>query len=185
MTQDRSTENVIPLRRPQRTGAVRHRPGTLALAQSEGVNFGDLPPQIDTLLQQGVIAHRRDPAEAEKIFRKALDTAPDELATYFCLYKIHTYSGRLTEALDIAERGLKEAARQAGWDADWRSWRSAPIDPDGPARFALYTLKALAFIRLKRDERLEAQALLSALARLDPKGLLGWPVVAALAEKLA
>lgn len=137
------------------------------------------------LLQQGVVAHRRDPVEAEQIFRKALDTAPDELATYFCLYKIHTYSGRLDEALDIAERGLKEAARQAGWGTDWRNWRSAPIDPEGPARFALYTLKALAFIRLKRDEGHEAQALLSALARLDPKGVLGWPVVAALAEKLA
>lgn len=183
MTPDRNTGNVIPLRRPQRAAA--RRPVSLALAQSDGINFGDLPPEIDTLLQRGVVAHRRDPVEAEQIFRKALDAAPGELATYFCLYKIHTYSGRLDEALDIAGRGLEEAARQAGWDADWRNWRSAPVDPDGPVRFALYTLKALAFIRLKRDERNEAQALLSALARLDPKGVLGWPVVAALAEKLA
>jgi hypothetical protein len=49
-----------------------------------------------------------------------LEAAPTELPTYFCLYKIHTYQGHLDQALAIAERGLREAARQAGWPLDWR-----------------------------------------------------------------
>ena len=152
------------------------------LSPGDGINFGDLPAEIDALLQQGVTAYRRDPDLADTLFRKALAAAPTQLPIYFCLYKIHTYRGRLDDALQAAESGLREAARQAGWDPDWRQWRPQQPLPDGAGRFALYTLKALAFIRLRRDERDRAEELLEALSRLDPSGAVGWPVVAALAE---
>jgi hypothetical protein len=148
------------------------------------INFGELPPEIDALLQQGVVSYRRDPAEADRIFRQALDAAPSELAVYFCLYKIHTYRGHLDVAQEIAERGLREAARRAGWHLDWRRWRPLAELPEGAGRFALYTLKALAFIHLRKDDRAQAHALLAALRRLDPAGAVGWPVVAALADGL-
>ncbi|MFX8086672.1 hypothetical protein ABTK81_19505, partial [Acinetobacter baumannii] len=73
---------------------------------------------------------------------------------------------------------------QAGWNPDWRSWRPQAELPDGPGRFALYTLKALAFIHLRKGEQKQAHELLAALRRLDPSGAVGWPVVAALAEGL-
>ena len=57
--------------------------------------------------------------------------------------------------------------------------------PDGPGRFALYTLKALAFIHLRQDRPEEAAEKLAALRVLDPAGAVGWPVVEALAEGLA
>lgn len=154
------------------------------LADSDAINFGALPPEIDALLQQGVISYRRDPVEADRIFRQALDAAPTELAVYFCLYKIHTYRGYLDEAQEMAERGLSEAALQAGWDPDWRRWRPPAELPEGAGRFALYTLKALAFIHLRKDNRKLAHELLMALRRLDPTGAVGWPVVAALADGL-
>lgn len=154
---------------------------TAMLVDSDSINFGELPPEIDALLQQGVVSYRRDPVEADRIFRKALAAAPMELAVYFCLYKIYTYRGYLDEAQEIAERGLREAARQAGWDADWQNWRPLRLLPDGAGRFALYTLKALAFIHLRKDNRKQAHA---ALRRLDPTGAVGWPVVAALADGL-
>ena len=157
---------------------------TAVLVDSDGINFGELAPEIDSLLQQGVVSYRRDPLEADRIFRKALDAAPSELAVYFCLYKTHTYRGRLDEAQSIAERGLREAAHQAGWDSDWRNWRPQAELPDGAGRFALYTLKALAFIHLRKDDQRQAQELLAALRRLDPSGAVGWPVVAALADGL-
>ncbi|AWL98741.1 hypothetical protein [Bradyrhizobium amphicarpaeae] len=157
---------------------------TAVLVDSDGINFGELPAEIDMLLQQGVVSYRRDPLEADRIFRKALDEAPTELAVYFCLYKTHTYRGRLDEAQTIAERGLREAAHQAGWHPDWRHWRPQVALPDGPGRFALYTLKALAFIHLRKDEQDQALGMLAALRRLDPAGAVGWPVVAALAEGL-
>lgn len=157
---------------------------TTMLMDSDRINFGELPPEIDALLQQGVVSYRRDPAEADRIFRRALDAAPSELAVYFCLYKIHTYRGYLDAAQEIAERGLREAAAQAGWNTDWRRWRPQAELPEGAGRFALYTLKALAFIHLRKDDREQAHSILAALRRLDPTGAVGWPVVAALADGL-
>jgi hypothetical protein len=148
------------------------------------INFGELPEAIDTLLQRGVVAYRTDPACADVLFREALAADPSQLPVYYCLYKIHTYRGRLDEALASARAGLAEAARQAGWSADCREW-SPQLEPEGPGRFALYTLKALAFIHLRRDEPDEARRLLDILSHVDPSGAVGWPVVAALAEGAA
>jgi tetratricopeptide (TPR) repeat protein len=149
------------------------------------IDFGELPEEINALLQQGVAAYRTDPERADRLFRQALETAPHELPTYLCLYKIHTYQGHLDEAQAAAESGLKEAATQAGWDLDWRKWQPQPVIPDGAGRFALYTLKALAFIQLKQDNRRLAMEILDSLRVLDPTGAVGWPVIAALAEGVA
>jgi tetratricopeptide (TPR) repeat protein len=146
------------------------------------INFGDLPDEVNALLQQGVAAYRHDHALADRLFRQALAAAPEQLPVYFCLYKIHTYDGNLDKARNTAEEGLGVAARQAGWGADWRNWTAQSVIPDGPGRFALYTLKALAFIHLRLDERNHAIEILDTLKELDPAGVVGWPVVAALAE---
>lgn len=151
-------------------------------SERENINFGDLPEDIDALLQQGVAAYWRDPWQADRIFRQAMAAAPTQLPVYFCLYKIHTYQGNLDDALAVAESGLRQAAEQAGWDRDWRKWQPEPSLPEGAGRFALYTLKALAFIHLRKDKLREAHELLEALRRLDPAGAVGWPVVAALAD---
>jgi hypothetical protein len=152
------------------------------LGEGEIINFGELPEEIDALLQQGVVAYRHDRSRADRLFRQALAAAPKELSIYFCLYKIHTYQGNLDEAQSAAENGLKEAARQAEWPLDWRQWRPQAVLPDGAGRFALYTLKALAFIHLRQNDPQGAGEKLDALRQLDPVGAVGWPVVAALAE---
>lgn len=152
---------------------------------SEDVNFGAISPKIDALLQQGVVAYRSDFTRAENLFRQALDVEPDELASYFCLYKIHTYHGDLDVALDMARTGLRKAAGQAGWPEDWRQWTPQNPFPEGAGRFALYTLKATAFIHLRREEVETAQEIISALKTLDPGSKVGWPVIAALCEGIA
>ncbi|MEP9366591.1 hypothetical protein [Xanthobacter sp. VNH20] len=149
------------------------------------INFGDLPAEINALLQQGVAAYRQDHARADGLFREALAAAPGELPIYFCLYKIHTYQGNLDEAQAVAESGLREAARQAGWDADWRRWRPEQNLPEGAGRFALYTLKALGFIHLRRNEPECTEEILAALRQLDPTGAVGWTVIEALAQGIA
>jgi len=150
--------------------------------EGDAINFGDLPEAINRLLQQGVAAYRHDHMRADQLFWQALAAAPEELPTYFCLYKIHTYQGNLNEAQAAAESGLKEAARQAGWAPRWQEWRPPATLPDGPGRFALYSLKALAFIHLRQGNRRQAEQILGRLRQLDPAGAVGWPVVAALAE---
>ena len=150
--------------------------------ERDTINFGDLPEEIDAMLQQGVAAYRHDPQAADELFRRALAAAPTLLPIYFCLYKIHAYQGNLEEAQGFAECALREAAEQAGWDSDWRRWQPQPPPLEGAARFALYTLKALAFILLKRNDAQRSRQLLGALKRLDPPGAIGWPVIAALAD---
>jgi tetratricopeptide (TPR) repeat protein len=150
-------------------------------SESDSINFGELPEEIDDLLQEGVAAYRNDAARANLLFRQALAAAPTQLPIYFCLYKIHTYQGNLDEAEAAAISGLKEAAEQAGWDPDWRQWRPQPTLPEGAGRFALYTLKALAFIYLRQDRQSKAERILATLRQLDPAGTVGWPVVAAFA----
>ncbi|MDR3469048.1 MAG: hypothetical protein P4M07_24230 [Xanthobacteraceae bacterium] len=149
------------------------------------INFGELPAEVDALLQRGVAAYRSNYAEADRLFRQALALAPGELPVYFCLYKIHTYRGHLDQAEAAARLGLAEATRQAGWPADWREWRAGHDAADGAARFALYTLKALAFIQLRQGDVALARQMLDVLARLDPTGSVGWTVVAALADAAA
>jgi hypothetical protein len=152
------------------------------LAPDKWVDFGTLPREIDDLLQRGVVAYRRDRRAAEELFQRALAAAPEQLPVYLCLYKIHTYQGHLDDALHAAEAGLREATRQAGWEADPARWPRDAVSPEGPGRFALYTLKALAFIHLKREDRARARSFLETLAVVDPKGLVGWKVVDDLAK---
>jgi tetratricopeptide (TPR) repeat protein len=144
------------------------------------IDFGEVKPEIDTLLQQGVAAYRSDFDAADALFRRAAAEAPEQLPSYYCLYKIHTYRGHLDEARRFAGEGLAEAARQAGWPGDWRQWTPHDPIPDGAGRFALYTLKALAFIHLRRDEPQQASEKIEALKILDPTGAVGWPVIAEL-----
>ena len=144
------------------------------------INFGRVAPEIDWMLQQGVLAYRGDFKAADALFRQALAAAPQELPTYYCLYKIHTYRGFLDDARRFAKAGLAEAARQVGWPGDWRQWVPHDPIPDGAGRFALYTLKALAFIHLRRDEPEQAAEKIEALKFLDPTGEVGWQVIASL-----
>jgi hypothetical protein len=60
---------------------------------SEEVDFDDLSPKTNELLRRRVVAYRASAADAEELLRQAPDESPDELAAYFCTYKIYTYRG--------------------------------------------------------------------------------------------
>ncbi|ACB96013.1 hypothetical protein [Beijerinckia indica] len=147
------------------------------------INFGEVPPEVNEILQRGVALYRHDSEGADKAFREALMLDPEALPTYLCLYKIHTYQGNLDEALAIATAGLMEAARQAGLDPDWRVWKTDQISSDvnSAGHFALYTLKALAFIHLRRDENAISRTYLAKIDELGAMEKVGGSVIAALA----
>lgn len=148
------------------------------------IDFGDVLPEVNEILQRGVALYRHDRAGADLAFREALALRPDALPTYLCLYKIHTYQGNLDEALSIAQAGLAEAARQAGLDPDWTAWKPGQISQDvtSAGHFALFTLKALAFIHLRRDENEISRRCLDKIAELGAMETVGGSVIAALAD---
>ena len=153
-------------------------------ADGDAVDFGELPDGVNEILQRGVVLHRTDRAAADAAFRAALALEPTALATWFCLYKIHTYSGDLDAALAAAEGGLVQAARAADLGPDPATWVPGEVSLDGPGRFALYTLKALAFIRLRRGEPEAAAEALALLAHHDPGDAVGGSVVSDVAEAI-
>ena len=144
---------------------------------------GDAPESVNRLLHEAAAAHA-DPTRAEALLWSARLSAPECLAVYFTQYKFYFYRRRLEEAERCARDGLRMAAGQAHISRHWRLVQGGDADFGtlGPARFWLFTLKALAFIRLRRGDRAEAQALLDKAAQLDPADNLGAGVIASLKD---
>lgn len=140
---------------------------------------GEPPPAVRALLRQAAEA-RAD--ERGALLWTAQALAPQHLATYYVIYKHHAGRREFVQAERAARRALQEAARQAGIDDAGRrpDGGAADFRSDGPARFWLFTLKALAFITLRGGRPQEARALLARIQAVEPDARLGDEVVASL-----
>jgi tetratricopeptide (TPR) repeat protein len=143
---------------------------------------GEAPAEVAALLEQAMQAHA-DGSRAEDLLWQAQRQSPGALPVYFSLYKYYFYKGDLEQAELAARMALCAAARLAGFDADWQrlavevaDW----ADHAAPAHFYMFSLKALAFIRLRRGDTVEAQELLAKLAELDPQDRVGASVIRSL-----
>lgn len=133
---------------------------------------GTVSPAVRHLIE---VARHAPPAQVEVALWTAVATAPDQLPVYYLLYKMHAGRGELDLALQAASKGLQAAAQAAQLSPDWQTVLPSEADfsAPGPARFWLFTLKALAFIHLRRGERDVAAALVARLHLLDPDDHLG------------
>lgn len=145
---------------------------------------GEVSTAVQHLVEQARLAPREQVAAT--LWTAAL-SAPRSLPIYYLLYKLHSGLGELDEALRAARKGLEEATRAAALSPDWRAVQPGDADfsAPGPARFWLFTLKALAFIHLRRGERAAAQGFVAQLLRLDPADQLGGSVVESLLHESA
>lgn len=140
----------------------------------DAIFFGDIPSEINALLQQGIAAHVSDPKLAENLFREAIARQPDVLCSYRCLVKHYNRQRQFDNAITTVRAWLAEAVRQAGSPADWNEWQDASTSMLG-------ALKAFAFVELRRGREEEAQAAIARLQQLDPEDGTGVSVLAALA----
>jgi hypothetical protein len=144
---------------------------------------GDVPDAARVLLHQAAGAPRE---QVTTLLWTAQALAPTCLPIYLGLYKHHAGLRELELAERAARRGLVEAARQVGLAADWRAVLPGTVPAtvdfksNGPARFWLFTLKALAFIALRSERPDEARDLLARITSLDPEARLGDEVTAGL-----
>jgi len=145
--------------------------------------FGGVPESARLLLHRAANAGR---GEVSSLLWTAQAIAPTALGIYYALYKHHAGLREFEQAERAAQRGLLEAAKQAGLAQDWRQVApgSVPEGVDfkgsGPARFWLFTLKALAFIALRSARPDDARELLSRIAALDDQAQIGGEVIATL-----
>lgn len=148
----------------------------------------DVPEAVNMLLQAAVVANHVDRERAEQLFKQAqaLDSAC--LQTHFALYKFYFYQGRLQEAEREVMVGLSVASQQGGFPGDYRILAADPgiwdMYASDIALFYLYTLKALAFIKLRQQLEDDAQFILRLLQVLDPEDRIGSSVVMQLANAL-
>lgn len=141
---------------------------------------GEVPEAVRALLHQAAEAAA---AERGALLWTAQAIAPDTLAVYYALYKHHAGRREFEQAERAALRGLQVAARQAGLATDWQAVGpgcGADFHADGPARFWLFTLKALAFIRLRSGRPDESRALLDHIEHLQPGSRVGHDVIGAM-----
>ncbi len=145
----------------------------------------NIPTEVNHLLQAAVAASSVDQNRAEKLFLQAQALDSGCLQTYFALYKFYFFQKRLIDAERIVIAGLEESARQGGFPSDYRRLAQNRQKWDLYANeitlFYLYTLKALAFIKLRLGFTIDAQLVLSHLQQLDPKDLSGASVIIDLA----
>jgi hypothetical protein len=153
----------------------------------DAVLFGPgVPAATNSRLQFAVAARHRDNTEAENVLWEARAEDPTCLPVYFALYKFYANSKKLDRAERAARLALAESARQAGMPVDWEKLSRKPklydLYGSEAGLFYLFSLKALAFIKLRRDQLYEAGEILRHLARLDPEDRCGGSVVRGLAE---
>ena len=145
----------------------------------------NMPAKVNNLLQAAVAASSIDQSRAETLFLQAQALDSHCLQTYFALYKFYFFQKRLIDAERIVIAGLEESARQGGFPSDYRRLAQNRQKWDLYANeitlFYLYTLKALAFIKLRLGFSIEAQLILSHLQQLDPEDLSGASVIMDLA----
>jgi hypothetical protein len=153
--------------------------GTVTPLVEERVRFGsNIPAETNQCLQTAAATPQSDSAEA--VLARAAALGPEVLAVDVARYKFYFYRGQLAEAERVVRGTLAKAAAQGGFAEDWRL-HQAPLagreEAEGPQRYYLYALKALAFISLRQEKREQAAAILQALCATDPEDLIGASVI--------
>jgi hypothetical protein len=143
---------------------------------------GDVPEEVRRLIEAAKQAPRES---AAPILWTAQALSPSALPTYYLLYKLHAGCGELEEAERAARLGLRESALQAGLPADLGEPQRLDVPvvdfgSPGPARFWLFTIKALAFISVRKGNVELARRLVDFAARCDPSHSTGSEVTAML-----
>lgn len=176
---------------PTATRIHADTPGAERLGNSDREPVGTVPPVADELLARARAAWRDVPT-ATALLAEALAIAPGCLPLHHARYKFLSSHGQYAPAEAAARSALAEAARQAGLPSDWRTLDPGVdlaaidwADVQGAAHFYLFTLKALAYLRLRRGDLAEAQTLLDTLARLDPADQVGAAVTRSLLQGAA
>lgn len=139
----------------------------------------DIPKEVNMLLQQAVSEYHNGD-KAEQTLWRALNHSPERLEVYVALYKLYFYKNRLEDAERMTLMALERAASLGGFSTDWRDLNhdsSQWVKAYGAARMYLYTLKALAFIKLRRGQYDLAKCVLFKLSELDKDDQVGWSVI--------
>jgi tetratricopeptide (TPR) repeat protein len=147
-----------------------------------------MPDEVNRVLQQAVALSRNHFLEAERLFKRALELDRSCLQGYFALYKFYFHYKQFNDAEREIKAALAEAARQGGFPDNLRQLIEPPhkdqLYAGESGLFYLFSLKALAFVKLRRRQDGEAQTILALLQELDPEDRSGASVIRSLANAI-
>lgn len=143
-----------------------------AAAFAEAAMGGGLSPAVDALIvQAGLLRH--EPAQALRLLEQARAAAPRHPVPLIALYRFYFYGHQLVEARAAGVDALAIARTALGPDFGDHPPTDDQARHDAAVRFYLFTLKGLAYLNLRLDERDEARLMLGELRRLDPQDHVG------------
>jgi hypothetical protein len=160
--------------------SVDRTPVSVMRPFGNSIQFGfGIAPEVNAHLQRAanLVASRKGSLSA---LHDAYEAAPDQVETLIALFKLLFYQGETAKAESLVQEALLKAAGQGGFTNDWTQLdhqTAAWSEPRGPGRLYLYSLKALAFIRLRQDDLESARDILIAMGRIDPDDLVGANVI--------
>jgi cytochrome c-type biogenesis protein CcmH/NrfG len=140
--------------------------------------FGIAPGANAHLQRAAQLVSRREDSLAA--LQDAYVEAPEQVETLVAMFKLRFYQGETDRAESLVLEALEKASRQGGFSSDWRELQSTTSDwedPRGSGRLYLYSLKALAFIRLRQDDLEQARSILQAMQQIDPADQVGAEVI--------
>lgn len=152
------------------------------LEQRDSFYAGQVSAEAAELLEAAMQSYG-DTARAEALLHQAENLAPDALTVCFSQYKFYFYKGLMTQAEQAVRRALCLSARQSGFVNDYTELTSDSADwhcHDSPAHFYLFSLKALAFIRLRQGDTQTATTILNKISELDHHDTVGSSVIGSL-----
>ncbi|MDX1914369.1 MAG: hypothetical protein SFU55_02195 [Methylophilus sp.] len=147
------------------------------------VHTEDLPQRIVGYLNAAASA-KNDWREAESLLLRAQAIEPECLYVYYTLYKLYFAHNHLGDADRAIYLALDKASKQAGISSDWGMLNAQSCDwqdIQSPQHFYLFSLKALAFVRLRQQRIAEANEILTKLREIDPHDSVGASVIEAYA----
>lgn len=148
---------------------------------------GGLAAEVENYLRLASLAYAEDDL-AESYLKRAMAAAPDHAAVLIGYYRFYFYKGRLLDALGIARRCLKKAAKDNGLSSDWR--RVGCKDANFGSyeailpRFYLFTLKAYGYLNLRLGWLAEGREVIVKLLELDPGDKIGSKVLLDVLERM-
>lgn len=141
-------------------------------AFAESALGGGLSGDVAALIAQaGTLRDRPD--EALALLERARAAAPDHPAPLIALYRFHFYGHRLAQARAVGEDALSIARAALGAEFGNVPPSRDAVRFDAAVRFYLFTLKGLAYLRMRLGELDASRVLLDELRRLDPDDQVG------------
>lgn len=149
--------------------------GDVLLFAGDREYFSDDPPAplrflLSTALQSV------NPLQTEQLLLQARKGWPELADAHIALYKFYFVHVRYADAERAVWQALNNAAREAGFNRNYRLLSAASADwksRTGPVRLYLFSLKAMGVIRLRQAKVRLARIVLEKLLELDPVDEIG------------